>query len=252
MSIVELEPGAPGTRMLVPASVSIADLDRRLALAVARTDADLFLTNGARQKYLMTPGAADFSTVNAFRCQVREEHQIGLEFVLGRVEAAWIENNQMRAILRFGQTPRAQIAWSLIADNIPVSISTGMSILRSAPVAEDDGRVFLNVVERWRLDEISVCASGKDPEAWINTANHQKFRDELEALAERKRYEAEAVRRDAVFEEIRALRWGLWASDAGAAIARKVGADEAATTDALKAEVDKHIAALLEPPAVSD
>lgn len=149
------------------ASTNLIDADKRTVEVVFATETPVL-----RHRYegwdrvvefdeilTISKSAIDFTRLNA-GAPVLDNHRRGdLKFHLGKVEKAWVDGSEARALLRFsaaGQRPICDEWFGMIADGIASSVSVGYRIQKIKVVEpEKRGDRQKVVVQRWLPTEIS-------------------------------------------------------------------------------------------------
>ena len=129
---------------------------------------DISVWNTIREKLIMT--GADLSAMPG--APVLDAHRQGtVAAILGVVEKAWIQGNEARAVIRFGQSMEAESAFQAVKSGILRGVSTGFEIITSGPAKKQTtGEPTLIEVTRWKPLEISLCPIGADPMTGIRSA----------------------------------------------------------------------------------
>jgi len=233
---------APGSRLNLPNAVtSVADRRDRLVEAIVMGRfSERRLANGLLEHIEVAPGSVDLALVRQRRCPVLIEHHASLESTIGLVESVCVEDDGLRAILRFAKHGRAQEIWNLIEDGCPVAVSIGMAVTESEPLLDETGKLLGFTILSLKMREVSVCATGADPAAHIivGTAGH---REHLEQRATEMRENAEKQRWEARFTRIRALEWAQWPAVVAPEMATELGVDAARLEETLTRAVDRQI-----------
>jgi hypothetical protein len=115
-----------GRGFVIPTATVAVDPGERLALATITGAAYHF--GDDRLRYDMTEDAVDLSLVRTGRCPLLGEHIHHLSGLLGRVEAAAVEDGELKALVRFARTPAASEVWSLVEQGFPISLSAGGTV----------------------------------------------------------------------------------------------------------------------------
>lgn len=181
----------------------------------------------------------DLSLARSGRAPVLLEHRWSIDFTLGGIADAWIEDGALHCLLRFASGDAANPAWRLLAEGFPVNISMGAEILESVPAGPSAHGGTVYRVTVWRLAEVSVVAKGRDQAAHGRRLDHA----DLSQLAERVRKAEDATRLE-VRRRLQLDRWDRWALAAGVRLAQELGVDLDRLGDALAREVKEHAAAL--------
>lgn len=239
--LTELEDGAPGSRSAIFGKVIVKDADERLAAAVVSTGS-VCLHSGAFGRPKMCPSAVDLSLVDAGHAPVLLEHDCSWTGLIGRVEAAWFEQRELRSILRFGTAPQAELAWRSVLDDLPVRVSMGFTILDIEPDGDDGAHLYT----KWRLDEISLCLRGKDPGARLRVAESPLERERLALIIDLKRDLSRKQRRDALLAKIGAPEWRAWSERAAVDLAREFGISAQMLRGALSRRVETQLETIVD------
>ena len=93
------------------------------------------------------------------------------------------------------------------------------------------------VIERWRLQEISVCLWGQNPNAHVRVLGDDVSAEELVPQLDA----AESAARLAVRQQLQLDRWNSWARSVGPKLALELGLDVHRISDLLESEVAKEI-----------
>lgn len=159
--------------------------------------------NGVLSIPIMSAAACDLSVVSLGRVPLLIEHNVSLDSLIGVVEAAHFdeESGALMAILRFGTSVRAEAAWCIVRDNLPLRISMGYSILEEE--RPDDGSPILHT--RWQLNEVSLCVQGKDPLAILMAQNAPGQQRRLSQAIGPLRRRSLEQRRDVLLEQLGAV-----------------------------------------------
>jgi len=209
--------------------VSIGD---RTALAIATTGASLAAKNGDKAFLTMTDDAVDLSRLVGG--PLLKNHDWGLDSVIGSVRRAWLAGDCLYAEVGFAR--HAQHIAEMVADGHLLKVSIGFEILEAERYKDE-----FTMATRWRPFEVSIVALGDDPYArFCSREEHAKALKEMAADTQ-----SAAVRaRIKAFMAIKAPTWREWAPIAAAALAGLGTTDPGHLTEALAAEVERHIDAL--------
>lgn len=236
--LIELEPGAPGTRFELFGRAIVKDESRRLAEATISTGATC-LGNGKFGRPLVDPAAADFSRVRENAVPLLLNHDLSVASLIGAVEAAWIEGGEVRAILRYGTSPAAEAVWRSVLDDLPLRVSWGTTILDvEVPQDEDEPIIY----SKWRLEEVSHCIFAKDDGARLRYADRAEGHAALAAQVDAKRALSDEQRRQAMRERLGAEAWADWCGKTAMELARQF----AVPADALEVALRQRAAAQLD------
>ena len=216
----------------------------RLAACLWTTGIDI-ANSRTGEVHSLDPAGADLSGLQGGRGLVLAEHDFhSLDAVLGAVEEAWLEDAAAHAVLRFATTPRAELAWRLIQDRIPIGVSVSYRVegAELSPTSTPERPSY--VVHRWTPFEISLAPFGHDPRARVHV---EASLADIAALRDAKRAAREGCEQVARLAALRADAWQSWASGpAAAALAAEMDAPPEPTAAALGRLVDRHLAALAE------
>jgi hypothetical protein len=185
---------------------------------------------------VMTAAAADLSLVEAGDVPLLLAHDQTLEGLVGIVEAVWLDGGELRAILRYGTSAKAEAAWRAVLDDLPVRVSIGFRIVDFEPPEEEGDPVLYT---RWCLHEVSLTLFGKDPGARLRLEETPAERERFAALIEAKRGLAREQRRAALFDQLGAAEWRTWPGIVAGELSREFGvsADELRTALARRVDV---------------
>jgi hypothetical protein len=184
------------------------------------------------------PAAVDLGLVRAGRCPLLVEHLRRVDYLVGAVVDAWIEDQALHFIARFARGGEADRLWGLLTDGFPLSVSVGAKILAAEPLGADaDGDDRRYRATRWALSEISVCVHGRDEAAEVRCLDRSA---EARARLAAKARAAAADARLKVRHALHLDRWEKWSTGAGVTIAERLGVDRDRLCDALDAEVRRH------------
>jgi hypothetical protein len=231
-----------GRRFTLPAGLSGINPADGQRLVTGLTVANSRRCGGDLFTYDLTPGAVDLERVRSGRCPLLLEHCRTFENLLGVVVDAWVENGTLLTMARLTAGGWADRAWAMLEDGLPLSTSTGASIIEAEEIgpAGDGGTHFR--VTRWSLDELSLVVFGNDPDSHVTRLDNDPAA--RARLAERAKALA-ADRRQAVHAQLHLDRWERWTTGAGVSMAEHIGADRDLVCDALRGEVDRHVAQLV-------
>lgn len=232
--LTELAPGSPGTRSAMLGRCLAKDKRRRLCEAVVSTGAAKW-ENGQIARPVMNAAAADLSLVEAGDVSLLIEHDRSIEGLIGIVEAAWFAGGDLRAILRYGTSPKAQAAWRMVCDDLPVRVSIGFRIIDVEP-PEEDGEPILYT--RWRLDEVSQVLFAADPGARLRLAETVADREQFSAFIEAKRELSREQRAAALLDQLGAPEWRAWSGAAAGELSQELGISADELRAALARRVD--------------
>jgi hypothetical protein len=203
----------------------VKDERRRLVEAVVSTGAPAF-EFGQVGRPVMDAAAADLSLVDAGNVPLLVDHERSIDGLVGRVEAAWFDAGDLRAVLRFGASAKAEAAWRAVLDDLPVRVSIGFRVI-DIELPEEEGDPVRYT--RWRLDDVSLTLFAKDPGACLAVADSPAMRAKFAGMIEAKRDLSHEQRREALFNQIGAEEWRAWAT----AIADELAEDLAVSYDAV-------------------
>lgn len=122
----------------------------------------------------LDPAHVDLTRLNSGAASVLNNHSwyAGVDAVVGVVEAAWVENGEGLARLRFSKVPSVQDTWDKVAEGVLRSVSVGYSVRRYEVIpSENPTQPETRLVTDWEPFEISLVAIPADPEAVVRGAH---------------------------------------------------------------------------------
>ena len=110
----------------------------------------------------ITPEAVDLSRVIAGQCPLLDSHDTtSIDAILGRLESARIENEQVIVRIRFAESERGRAAEQAVAAGDVTGLSAGYTVLKWALVASEN-EIDTWRAESWMLIEGTLCAVPAD------------------------------------------------------------------------------------------
>jgi hypothetical protein len=235
--MLDLPPGTPGARSAVSARCLAKDERRRLCEVVVSTGAATW-QHGHLGRPAMNAAAGDLTLVEAGNVPLLIAHDPTLEALVGIVEAAWFDGGELRAILRYGTSVKAEAVWRQVCDDLPVRASMGLKILEIEPPEEEGDPILYT---SWRLDEVSLALFGKDAGARVRVEETPASRDEWARMVSEKRDLALVQRFDAFLDQFGAAHWRGWSGAAADELADEFGVSAEKLRSALARRVESQL-----------
>lgn len=144
----DFEPRAPDAAAVDPAD------ERRVSLTFS-SEAP-YLRDFGLEVLGHGDGEVDMARMASGRAPLLVDHVQSVDSQVGVVEKAWIESGRGRAVVRFGQSARAQEILARVRDGEVTGVSVGYEITRLVKVGEAaNGEPIIRA--SWRPYEITLC-----------------------------------------------------------------------------------------------
>lgn len=238
-------PALRGLSFTVPAArigLALAEPGQRLALA---TVVNRSPERRGDDTLAYDLDGADLGLVRTGRAPLLIEHRRWLNDLLGMVVDAWIEDAELRALVRFAPEGEADRIWRLLNAGFPLSASMGATLVEAVPTGSNLHGGIAYRVGRWRLTELSVVVFGQREEAFVRLLDRDETLPELAARLASGEEAARATARHGLHLD----RWRAWASEVAPRLADELGVDPARLRDVLRYEVMAHGEALVREQA---
>lgn len=127
----------------------------------------------------MEPGAIDLTRAKAGLVKVLDSHETrSIDKIIGNLESVRLVDGQLRARIRFAETPAGQNAEAMVSRGELTSLSIGYRVKKWTLIEENnDGRSTYRADE-WELMEASFVSVPADPAARVRSYQHHQHNED--------------------------------------------------------------------------